>query len=244
MRSSVGEEWEVTDITMMEDGRLVLCLPAKNILLICNAEGRKEDILDIRDKPWCVTPVNSSTVAILLYSTRCIEVYNIINKQKSISVHVPELLLNNSITTIINNIVVCGTRNLMIIDHQTGEVVQTIQTDFDSDRLHGSGERIFYCDYSNRNYNLYSYSYTDNIHHILALESTPKSMTTLQDGSLYVLCEDGSVKHISSDGKQYETVETMGLQKSKEFWIFYNSKQRKLFKTDNLTGLFNVFCEI
>ncbi|CAG2203369.1 unnamed protein product [Mytilus edulis] len=188
----------------MDDGRLVMCLPIQSRLLICNTDGSQVDSIHVQGKPWCVTAVNNSTVAVTLLYSKCIEMYDINNKLKLKSISVPGMWWWSGITTINNKLVVGGNNRLLIIDHQTGEVVQTIQTDCDPDRLHGSGDRIFYCEQYNYNNKLYWYSYTDDRHHTLTLPSQPKSMTTLQDGSLYVVCEDGSVQHVSSDGKQYK----------------------------------------
>ncbi|CAG2199118.1 unnamed protein product [Mytilus edulis] len=144
-----GNDWrDVTDMVMMDDGRLVMCLPRQRRLLICNTDGSQVDSIDVQGGPWCVTAVNNSTVAVTLEWNKCIEMYDINNKLKLKSISVPEMWWwMGNITTINNKLVVCGCDNsLLIIDHQTGEVVQTIQTDCYPDRLHGSGDRLFYCD--------------------------------------------------------------------------------------------------
>ncbi|CAG2234891.1 unnamed protein product [Mytilus edulis] len=184
--------------------------------------------------------VNNSTVAVTLWS-ECIEMYDIHNKLKLKSISVPGMWCwERGITTINNKLVVGGNNRLLIIDHQTGEVVQTIHTDCTPGRLHGSGDRIFYSD--NNNNNLYWYSYTDDRHHTLTLPSHPMSMTTLQDGSLYVVCKDGSVQHVSSDGKQYKPVKTKGLTSlGNGGHLYYNCKQRKLVTYN--TSTINIFHE-
>ncbi|CAG2240310.1 unnamed protein product [Mytilus edulis] len=104
----------------------------------------------------------------------CIEMYDINNKLKLKSISVPGMRWWGSGITTINNKLVVGGDKLLIIDHQTGEVVQTIQTDCDPGRLHGSGDRIFYSDINKNNNNkLYWYSYTDDRHHTLTLPSPP-----------------------------------------------------------------------
>ncbi|XP_052089736.1 uncharacterized protein LOC127726384 isoform X3 [Mytilus californianus] len=216
----------ITDIVMMDDGRLVICLPLQDRLQICNTDGSPIDSIDVQGKPWCVTAVNNSTVAVTLIRSECIEMFDINNKLKLKSISVPGMWWRG-ITTINNKLVVGGYNRLLIIDHQTGKMVQTIQTECRPHRLHGSGEKIFYCDtYNNK---LYWYSYTDDSHNTLTLPSPPESMTTLQDGSLYVMCDDRPVKHVSSDGTKYKTVKTKGL-KSILFSgsLYYNCKQRKL----------------
>ncbi|XP_071124772.1 uncharacterized protein [Mytilus edulis] len=236
----------VTDIVMMDDGRLVICIPKQRILLICNTDGSQIDSIDVQGKPICVTAVNNSTVAVPLLYSYSIEMYDINNKLTLKSISVPRITWTG-ITTINNKLVVSGNKNLLTIDHQTGEVVQTIQSACYPYWLHGSGDRIFYCDnFYNNNKKLYWYSCTDNRHHTLTLPAGPRSMTTLQDGSLYVTCNDGSVQHVSYDGKQYKSVKTKGFQKLKYTLMSYNLKQRKLIikheRVDNM-WIFNVFYE-
>ncbi|VDI55349.1 Hypothetical predicted protein, partial [Mytilus galloprovincialis] len=243
LSSEVGDKGGyVSDIVMMDDGRLVICLPRQSRLLICNTDGSQADSIHVKGTPLFLTAVNNSTVAVTLYYSVCIEMYDINNKLKLKSISVPGMRYMSDIITINNKLVLCVYNILLIIDHQTGEVVQTIQTDCHPGRLQGSGDRIFYCN----NNTLYWYSYTDDRHHTLTLPSPPSRMTTLKDGSLYVVCSDGSVQHVSSDGKQYKSVTTMGFQKLKHTLISYNSKQRKLItkheREDNRC-VFNVFYE-
>ncbi|VDI00189.1 Hypothetical predicted protein [Mytilus galloprovincialis] len=240
LTSVIGGDWssKVKDIVMMDDGRLVMCLPYQNRLLISNTDGSQVDSIPVQDTPCSVTAVNNSTVAVPLLYSECIEMYDINNKLKLKSIALPDMLWwGIGITTINNKLVVCGENKLLVIDHQKGEVVQTIQADCDPARLHGSGDRIFYCDIYNNN-KLYWYSYTDDTHHTRTLPSGPISMTTLQDGSLYVWCNDGSIQHVSSDGQQYKTVHTnlsYGV-------IQYNFTQRKLMIIHN--SLVKVFNEL
>ncbi|XP_052103244.1 uncharacterized protein LOC127736701 [Mytilus californianus] len=236
----------VSDMMMMDDGRIVICLHNQSRLLICNTDGSQADSIPVQSFPLCVTAVNNSTVAVVLYSSICIEMYDINNKLKLKSISLPGMCWVSCITTINNKLVVGGYDRLQIIDHQTGEVVQTIKTDCSPYRLHCSGDRIFYCGNNYNNNKLYRYSYTDDRHHTLTLPSPPYRMTTLQDGSLYVGCEDGSVQHVSSDGKQYKTVTTEDQKKLKFHSMSYNSKQRKLVTTyasKNQTLTFKVFYE-
>ncbi|XP_076117413.1 uncharacterized protein LOC143085109 [Mytilus galloprovincialis] len=217
---------KVTDMVMMDDGRLVICVPKQNRLLICNTDVSQVDSIDVQDGPYSVTAVNNSTVAVTLLGSMCIEMYDIHNKLKLKSISPPGMWCWSDITTINNKLVVCDDKRLLIIDYKTGEVVQTIQTDCQPSRLHGSGDRIFYSG-SLRN-KLCWYSYTDNRHHTLTLPSHPWSMTTLQDDSLCVVCVDRLVQHVSSDGKHYTTVKTNGLKEQKCCLMSYNSNQRKL----------------
>ncbi|CAC5381377.1 unnamed protein product [Mytilus coruscus] len=205
-----------SDIVMMDDGRL--------------------------GGPCYVTSVNNFTVAITLMNSECIDIYDINSKLKLQSISVPGMWRWRDITTIENKLVVCGAYSLMIADYQGEDGLKTIVTECRPYRLHCHGDKIFYCDkYFNNNKKLYWYSYTDDIHNNLTLPSEPKKMTSLQDGSLYVLCEDNSLQHVSSDGRQYKTVTSKGL--NKRCGLAYNTKQRKLVTTTAHWGIFNVFYE-
>ncbi|CAC5362410.1 unnamed protein product [Mytilus coruscus] len=235
----VGGHWRggVSGIVMMDDGRLVMGLPYQDRLLICKTDESQVDIIYVLGSPWCVTAVSNSTVAVTLWRRDCIEMFDINNKLKVNSISVPGMRCFG-ITSINNKLVVGGECRILVIDHQTGEVVQIIQTNFSPNRLHGSGDRIFYCD--NNNNKLYWYSYTDDAHHIITLPSTPRRMTTLQDGSLYLLCRDGSIQHLSSDSEQYKQVNTIAISPS-DVNIHYNLAQRKLVirQTAGLVKVFN-----
>lgn len=63
-------------------------------------------------------------------------------------------------------------------------------------------------------------------------------MTTLRDGSLFVLCEDGSIQHVSSDGKQFKTLEKNQSQVfSYAGRIRYNLKQKKMVTYSSKFGM-------
>ncbi|XP_071128060.1 uncharacterized protein [Mytilus edulis] len=233
----------VADIVMMDDGRLVMCVSDKRRILICNTDGSQVDSIHLQDFPWCITVVNNFTIAVTVGQSECIEMYDINTKIKLKSISIPGMRWWIGITTINNNLVVgVGDNRLMIIDYKTEEVVHTIQTYRGPYRLHGSRDRIFYRHNNYYNYNkLYWYSHIDNRHHTLTLPAPCRKMTTLQDGSLYVVCKDESVQHVSSDCKQYKTVKTKGLKKID--CLAYNSKQRKLVIKIINQRKFNVFYE-
>ncbi|OPL20350.1 hypothetical protein AM593_10733, partial [Mytilus galloprovincialis] len=178
-----GTQETVTDIVMMDDGRLVMCIPSQRRLLISNTDGSQVDSIPVQGYPYSVTAVSNSTVALTLLESRCIEMYDINNKLKLKSISQPGGLWRYSgITTINNKLVVRGENCLLIIDYQTGEVIQTIKIDCDPDRLHSSGDRIFYCDINLNTKKLYCYSNTNDTRHTLTLPSNPFVITTLQDG--------------------------------------------------------------
>ncbi|XP_052089744.1 uncharacterized protein LOC127726386 [Mytilus californianus] len=233
----------VSGIVIMDDGRLVICLPRQDRLLICNTDGSQVDSIPVQGKPWCVTEVNNSTVAVTLWRSEIVEIYDINNKLKLKSISPPGLWWWSGISNINNKLVVCGNSRLLIIDHQTGEVVHTIMTDSIPDRLHCSGDKIIYCDYNNNCNNLYWYSVTDDIHHTLILTSHPESMTTLQDGSIYVVCDDEAVRHVSTDGKQYKHAKTPQSISLCDV-IHYNHIQRKLVTIQTRNNHVKVFKEI
>ncbi|CAG2216459.1 unnamed protein product [Mytilus edulis] len=182
----IGGDWRliVSDIVMMDDGRLVMCLPSQERLLICYTDGAQHQNIHVQEKPWRVTAVNNTTVAIIPIISQYIQMYNINTKLKIKLISVPEMR-SGDITTINNKLVVDGEYKLLIIDHQIGEVVQTITTVVDTVRLHGSGVKIFYNDiFPDNHYDLHWYSCTDERHYNLTLPSPPYCMTTLQDGSM------------------------------------------------------------
>ncbi|CAC5381847.1 unnamed protein product [Mytilus coruscus] len=243
LTSVVNTSWKVTDISMMDDGRLVMCLPVQSRLLICNTDGSQVESIHVQGYPWYAAAVNNSTVAVTLWGIKCIEMYDINNKLKLKFISLPGIMrLDSGITAINNKIVVGGENRLHIIDYQTGKVIQTITTKCNPGRLHGSGDRILYCDNINSN-KMYWYSYTNARHHNLTLPSPPWDMTILQNGSLYVVCKDGSVQHVSSDGKQYKPVKTLQTTPGCD-GIHYNLTQRKLMTIQNKNRLVTVYNEI
>ncbi|CAG2187534.1 unnamed protein product [Mytilus edulis] len=210
----------VSDIVMMNDVRLVICLPYQCTLQICNDDGSKEDRI-------LINVVNNVSVAVTMHY-KSIEIFDIDNKTKIKSILVPGMCWLRGIATINNKLVVGGNYTVQIVDYQTGEVVKRIKTESDPYKLHCTGERIFYCDaYQNSNKKLHFYRYTDESHHTMSFESPPVSVTTLNDGSVYVLLKDGSIDHVPFGGKQYNTVTTNGLQKLKRL-VLYKSNQGKL----------------
>ena len=247
----------VSCLVMMDDGRIVFstfysldrdCDP---MLSIYNIDGSHEDSIPLEYVAWGITAIDNSTVAVTLYNTiHCVEMYDINNKVKLKSIVLHNInfrLLLCKITTINNNIVVGIHNSIVIIDHQTGEVVKTIDIDgITPCCLHGTGDKIFYCDdlLHNNNNNIYCYNYCDDQVDIMTLPSPPWSITSLQDGSVYVACWNGSVQHMSSDGKSYKTVTTEGLTPKENCSVIsYNPKQRKLV-TCNDDEIFKVFDEV
>ncbi|XP_076070277.1 uncharacterized protein LOC143041974 [Mytilus galloprovincialis] len=251
LESLLGESLEtlIPDVVMMDDGRLVLCLLYKYSLLICNTDGSQVDSIPVEGEPRYVTAVNNSTVAVTVdypFKCPCIEMYNINNKHKLKSISVPRINSYCGITMMNNKLVVGGDGRLQIVDHQTGEIVQTIETDCIPRWIHASGDKIFFINplllscYNN----LYWYSFTDDNIQTLTLPSRPWSITTLQDGSLYVLCEDKSVQHVSSNGKQFKTLKTNHpIVFNSWSKLYYNLKQRKMITYNTFTGIVKILQE-
>ncbi|VDH96954.1 Hypothetical predicted protein [Mytilus galloprovincialis] len=113
----------------------------------------------------------------------------------------------------------------------TEKVEKTIDTgDCTLARLCGSGDSIFYTDES---YVLYHYSHSNNQISGVKLSLEVSDMTVLKDGSVYVICENESVQHVSSDGKMYKQVTTKGLASLGSYsGMNYNPVQGKLVITD------------
>ncbi|CAG2227168.1 unnamed protein product [Mytilus edulis] len=201
----------------------------------CN--GSHVGTIQIQSMPWDITVVNNSTVAVTLPDCDRIDIWNINNRQIVKSIQLSTSCFG--ITTINNKLVVGCDEGLLIIDPQTEEVEKTIDTvDITPVRLCGSGEGIFY---TNESHFLYYYSHSNNEITKVKLSSQPSDVTTLQDGSVYVICYDGSVQHVSSDGKKYKQVTTKGLTSFGCFLgISYNPVQKKLVITDdNSITVFN-----
>ncbi|VDI59111.1 Hypothetical predicted protein, partial [Mytilus galloprovincialis] len=190
----------VSDLVMMDDARL--------------------------GNPCYVTAVNITTVAVTLEHICSIEMYDINSKLKLKSISVHEMCYKG-ITTINKNLVVCGANRLLFIYHHTEEVVKTTHTECYPLRLYNSGDRLFYSSVDVEDSKLYWYSFTDDTHQYMTLPSKPSWMTTLRDGSMYVMCTGGSVIHVSSDGKQHENVTGLCLGNDNVV-ISYNGKQKKL----------------
>ncbi|CAG2198958.1 unnamed protein product [Mytilus edulis] len=238
----------IKDVVIMDDGRLVMCLYYQSRLLICNTDGSEEAAIPVKGMPCSITAVNNFTVAVTVFQTSInqrIEIFDIYNKHKLKSIPVPGLVCYCGITMINNKIVVGGDRGLLIVDYLTGEILQNIETQCGPWGIHSSSDKIFFSDYMGNTNNLHWYSFTDDNIHTLTLPSVPLSMTTLRDGSLYVLCKDGSVQHVSSNRKQFKTLKTNQSQGISDCHnIRYNSKQELMVTLNALTGIVKILHEV
>ena len=172
--------------------------------------------------------------------------FDINNKHKLKSISVPGMVPYCGIAMLNNILVVGGICRLLLVDYNTGETAKIIKTGGQPICLHAAGDKIFYREQtSNENKELYWYSFTkDNIKDI-PLPSIPCSITTLQDGSLYVLCTDDSVQHVSSNGKQFKTLNKNQAPFFKDCTsIQYNPKQRKMITTHSSNGIVKILHEV
>ncbi|CAG2241482.1 unnamed protein product [Mytilus edulis] len=146
----MGKRELITDVKMMDDGRLVFCRPCENRLMICNTDESQTDSISVQGKPWCVTAVNNSIVAVTVkLQFRCyIEMYDINNKHILKSILIPGIFIANGIAMINNKLVVGGVGELLSVDYQTGEIctITTIEGGMYPCVLHASGDRIFFTD--------------------------------------------------------------------------------------------------
>lgn len=198
---------------------LVLCLYNK-YLLILDLNGSHVYIIKLQDKPFNITMITNSAVAVSYTLKQCVELFDINTQQKlkSITVHG----WCRGITTINNNLALGGSV-IWIIDPLTGQVIDTIYIDRKhywlcslGDRLYSSGlwsNDVVCCNQSG--VKLFT----------TAFPSLALSITSLCDGSLYVRCDNRTVYHVSSDGKNYRLVTTDGLQNN--FICSYNANLRK-----------------
>ncbi|CAG2231820.1 unnamed protein product [Mytilus edulis] len=239
-------EGEILDVVMMDDGRLVMCLYNQCRLLICNTDGSKAVTISVDGKPYCVIPVNNSTVAVTVIKTcvhPSIKIYDINNEHELNSIPVPGMTITCGIAMINNKLVIGADRGLVIVDYQTGEKLKYIETNCVLSGIHTSRGRIFFGYYKQNILCWYSFD-NDNVHTI-TLPSTPRSMTTLQDGSLYVLCTDGSVQHVSTDVKQFKTLNINQSKFCNEIpFIRYNLKQKKGVTLSVKTGNIKILYEV
>ncbi|CAC5374369.1 unnamed protein product [Mytilus coruscus] len=130
---------------------------------------------------------------------------------------------------------------LFIIDHQTEKIIQTIEMDKYQNFIQVSNGKIFNYETNLYAYNLKCCSFSGDKIFTKKLPSQPKRMITLADGSWYVVCTDGSIQHMSEDGKHSKKVTTSELQSTKDSVMFmnYNLKQRKLVTCDTDIKIFN-----
>lgn len=239
---------QISDVVMMDDGRLVMCLFEQSKFLITNTDGLQVATIPVGGTPYSVTAVTNSTVAVVVYqsfSDPQIEMYDINSLLKLNSVPLHTIVRNCDITMINDKLVVGVNKTLMIVAYQTGEIVQNIETHCQPWGIHAWGHKIFYRERMSGNNNLYWYSFADDKIHTLTLPSIPCSMTTLHDGSLYVLCTDESVQHVSSNGIHFKTLKGNQSQFFNDYgWIRYNSKQKKMITLSVKTGNVKIFKEI
>lgn len=233
IKLNLEDDWraEVSDLVVMDDGRMVICLPFLSKLLIYNTVGPSTDSIFVQAEPLRATAVNNFIVAVTLICSNHIKVYDINNQFILKSISVPTMIKWSDITMSNQKLVVSGQYCLVVIDYQTGQVIQTLKTDCCPVRLQASGDRIFYLSNNNfeNNKKLYQYSFTDDRHQTLALPFPPIMITAQQDGSLYILCREGFIHHLTVDCKLLITVIKEGLESLDSFVdLHYNCKQRKL----------------
>ncbi|XP_063414051.1 uncharacterized protein LOC134696280 [Mytilus trossulus] len=245
----IGETEFIRDVKMMDDGRLVFCLPEEKRLMICNTDGSQIDSIYVQGIPWSVTAVNNSIVAVTVKRPfECyIETYDINNKHKLKSILIPGIFIAMGISMINNKLVVGGARELLSVDYQTGETctITTIEGDMYPCVLHASGDRIFFTDRSlwSTDKTLSSYNYIDNKIYNMKWPSHSTSITSLQDGSLYLGCIDGLIHHVSKDLKHREKVRVSNNEWLKGIsFISYNTKQNKMVALNN-KNILSIFHE-
>ncbi|CAC5379385.1 unnamed protein product [Mytilus coruscus] len=204
------------DIVVMTDDGHVACLNHINASMkIYNTDGSHVGTIPLERESWDMTVVNNSTVAVTLPDFCCIDIFDIHNEQIVKSMQLTTMCFG--ITTLKNTLVVGCDRRTLIID----PLRQRRLCCFNGDIFYTVG-----------NYDLFHYSHVDNNISKVQLPSRSLSMTTLQDGSAYVICDDDSVQHVSSDGKKYKRVTTEELKSLG--WtggINYNPVQKKLVIT-------------
>ncbi|XP_076102829.1 uncharacterized protein LOC143071979 isoform X3 [Mytilus galloprovincialis] len=208
-----------------DDGHIAYIRWGITTVEIHYTDGERFGRIYLQGMPFDITVVNNSTVAVTVPECYSIDILDINNKQKLISIQLSTTC--RGITTINNKLAVGCPGRLLIIDPQTEKVEKSIDTyGCDPIRLCGSGDGIFYRNGFNQY--LYRYNHSNNKISLLELPSEVCCMTILKDGSVYVLCKDELV-HASYDGKEYKEVTTMGLTSlGRTYGISYNPVQKKL----------------
>lgn len=122
---------EILDVVMMDDGRLVMCLCNQYRLLICKTDGSKALPISVDGKPYCVIPVNNSTVPVTVIQcckNQFIKTYDINNENDLYSIPASGMTITCGIAVINDKLVIGSNKGLVIIDYQTGELVKYIET--------------------------------------------------------------------------------------------------------------------
>ncbi|XP_052100529.1 uncharacterized protein LOC127734607 [Mytilus californianus] len=218
---------------VITDDGLVACIHTEDSSIeIYNTDGSHVGTIPLQSKPFDISVVNNSIVAVTQPGLYRVDMWDINKKQKVKSIQLSTKCFG--ITTMNNKVVVSCRRRLLIIDPQTEDTEKTIDIGDHIPyalRLCGSGDSIFYtCGVS---YYLFHYSQSNNKISKVKLPSRLRDITLLQDGSGYMICMDGTVQHVSSDGKKYKKVTTKGLTSLR--WltgIYYNQVKRQLVITD------------
>ncbi|VDI27186.1 Hypothetical predicted protein [Mytilus galloprovincialis] len=233
---------DISDAVIMDDGKLVICLWNTKKLLICNADGSQPEIIQCLGQPVKITAVNDSTVAVIFMEMPLVVyTYDINARQLLRTITVPDMHHMSSVTTIENKLLIGGDQGLWTTDPDTGKTPQKLPIECQPLTVHACGDRIFYNELTNENI---LNCYTTAGHEIFttSLQSSATSVFTLQDGSLYVSCRDGTIQHVSSDGEWYTTVTTEELTSLKGLNDpRYNQKQKKLITFNEPTGFVHIF---
>ncbi|VDI45146.1 Hypothetical predicted protein [Mytilus galloprovincialis] len=225
----VGNNTDICGFQMMDDGRLVFCSSNLNKLLICNAENFQSEIINLQKQPKGITVITRNQIAILFESH--IKIYDINfeeNNIKSIHIPVPQPGWCHYITSTIDDRLIVGASYkirydsderktlLFIIDHQSEKIIQMIDMDKYPNFIHVSNGKIFNYGCILYTYNLNCFSFSGDKIFTKKLPSQPRKMVALADGSWYVVCTDGSIQHVSKDGKHSNKVKTSELQSTKD----------------------------
>ncbi|XP_052077101.1 uncharacterized protein LOC127715098 isoform X2 [Mytilus californianus] len=240
----------ISDIKMLDDGRLVFCVPDQSKVLVCNKDGSNTDTIQIRGAPCCLTPVNSSTVAVVVvkpFRSSFVELYDINIKRILKWIQVPGMKSACGISAMHTKLIVGGLRSLLIVDLHGKETIQKIKIRCTPEAIHASDNKIFFRNHhtgfiSNERKKLKWYSLSGKKVLGKILSSDPYSITSLRDGSLYVLCIDGSIRHVSPDLKHEKTVNAYNIEALKGGDIVsYNAKQNTMVLRNK--KILNIFQE-
>ncbi|VDI47390.1 Hypothetical predicted protein [Mytilus galloprovincialis] len=240
----------ISDIKMLDDGRLVFCVPDQSTLLICNRDGSNIESIKIQGAPCCLTPINNSIVAVVVvkpFRSNFVELYDINTKRILKRIQVPGMKSACGISTMHNKLIVGGLRALLIVDLHVKDRIEMIKLRCTPEAIHASGTKIFFKNHhtgfiSNERKKLKWYSFPGKKVQEKILSSDPYCITSLRDGSLYVLCKDGSVRHVSPDLKHVKTVNTNNSEALEGGDIIsYNAKRNTMvLRNKKILNIFQV----
>lgn len=244
----------VSDGIIMEGDRLVFCFPNMCALLLCDMDGLLAEIILLDGTPHFLTAVNGNTIAVAMTTNETvIEFYNTNTRDKVNSIRINQELRHlGGLATLDGKLVLGVNEQLVFIDYMTNQEVKTTKLSFNptiihvaEDMVYTSGRNTNFLPYTNDSENLLGYNYRTDVETTIRVTSPITSLTSLGDRGLYMICEDGSLFHVSAEGASKKKIPRDQLDiQGKCPIIRYSVMQKKLLAFDKHTGNVQIFHEI